>query len=88
MAAPFVPADTTPEAWEEQVELYRRMTPAQKAAGVRAITPAVNTLALAGLRQQYPAASESELGFRLAVRRLGEELVAQAYGWRAPPDDA
>jgi len=81
---PFTPADTTPEAWAKQFELYRRMSPAEKAAGVRAITLAVNALALAGLRQQYPAAGDSELMLRLAVRRLGEEVVAQAYRWRPP----
>lgn len=81
---PFRPADKTSVAWAKQFELYRRMSPAEKAAGVRATTLAVNTLALAGLRQQYPAAGEAELWLRLAVRRLGEELVAQAYGWRPP----
>lgn len=83
---PFRPADTTPEAWAKQFELYRGMSPVQKAAGIRAITLAVNRLALAALRQEYPAASEAELGLRLAGRRLGEELVAQAYGWRPRRD--
>jgi hypothetical protein len=69
-----------------QFELYRRMSPAEKAARVRALTLAVNTLALAGLRQQHPMASEEELRLRLAVRRLGADAVAQAYGWRAPRD--
>lgn len=64
------------------------MSPVQKADGIRAITLAVNTLALVGLRQRYPGASESELQFRLAVLRLGEDLVAQAYGWRPPPHGA
>lgn len=88
MSAPFIPTDTTPEAWAKQFELYRRMSPAQKADGVRALTLAVNELALAGLRRRYPSADEDELRLRLAVQRLGEEAVAQAYGWRGPPDDA
>ena len=87
MPEPFRPADTTPEAWAKQFELYRRMTPAQKAAGVRAIPLAVHTLALAGLRQQHPSASEGELRLRLAVRRLGEEMAARAYGGRSPRHD-
>jgi hypothetical protein len=85
---PFTPADTTPDAWAKQFDLYRRMSPAEKAAGVRAITLAVNTLALAGLRHQYPAASDGELMLRLAVRRLGEDVVAKAYGWRPPQHGA
>lgn len=62
------------------------MSPAEKAAGVRALTLTVNALSLAGLRRQYPAANEAELRLRLAVRRLGADAVAQAYGWRAPHD--
>ena len=85
---PFTPADTTPDAWAKQFELYRRMSPAEKAAGVRAITLTVNTLALAGLRQQYPTASDAELMLRLAVRRLGEDMGARAYGWRPPQHGA
>jgi len=64
------------------------MSPAQKAAGVRAITLAVNALALAALRQQYPRAGRNELLLRLAARRLGEGVVARAYGWRAPEHGA
>jgi hypothetical protein len=88
VSTPFTPADTALDAWAKQFELYRRMSPADKAAGVRAITLAVNALALAGLRRQHPAATEAELMLRLAVRRLGEEAVAQAYGWRPPRHDA
>ena len=80
------PADTTPEAWAKQFELYRRMTPAQKARLVREVTLAANAFALAGLRQRHPNVSEGELLLRLAVLRLGEELVARAYGWRPPRD--
>lgn len=83
-----MPADTAPDVLAKQFELYRQMTPAEKAAGVRALTLAVNTLALAGLRQQHPGASESELQLRLAARRLGEDLVARAYQWRPPRDGA
>ena len=86
MGAPFVPADTPPEAWEKQFELYRRMTPAQKARAFRDITLAANSFALAGLRQRHPNAGERELWLRLAGLRIGEDLVAQAYGWRPPAD--
>ena len=80
------PADTTPEAWAKQFELYRGMTHAQKAWLVREVTLAANAFALAGLRQRHPNAGEGELLLRLAVLRLGEELVARAYGWRPPRD--
>jgi hypothetical protein len=70
--APFRPADTSVEAWDKQFELYRRMSTVQKARAFRDITLAANAFALAGLR--------------LAVLRLGEDLVAQAYHWRPRPD--
>ena len=81
-------SDTSPEALAKQIELYRRMTPSEKADRLRALTLAVNTLALAGLRQRHPAADEHELHLRLAALRLGEDLVAQVYGWRPPPHGA
>jgi hypothetical protein len=84
--APFRPADTSVEAWDKQFELYRRMSTVQKARAFRDITLAANAFALAGLRQRHPEASEGELLLRLAVLRLGEDLVAQAYHWRPRPD--
>ena len=86
--APFPPADTTPEAWDKQFELYRQMSPAEKARVLRDVTLAANTFALAGLRQRHPGAGEAELLLRLAVLRLGEDIVAQAYHWRPPSDGA
>jgi hypothetical protein len=74
--------DTTPEAMEILVELYRRMTPAEKLSRVRDLTLTVNVLALEGLRTRHPGETEPELLLRLARVRLGEALVAEAYGAR------
>lgn len=74
--------DTSPEVEARQFELYRRMTPAEKARRVSDLTQGSCRLALAGLRRRYPAAGEQELLLRLAVLRLGLETVASAYGWR------
>ncbi len=81
-------SDTSPEALAKQIELYRRMTPVQKARLVRDVTLTANIMGLAGLRQRHPAADDRELLLRLAVLRLGEELVARAYHWRPPRDAA
>lgn len=88
MRVPTTLTDTSPEALAKQIELYRRMTSVQKARLVRDVTLTANTMGLAGLRQRHPAASERELLLRLAVLRLGEELVARAYQWRLPRDGA
>jgi hypothetical protein len=37
-------------------------------------------LALAGLRSQYPQASEAELRYKLAILLLGEETAYKVYG--------
>jgi hypothetical protein len=88
MSAPFRPADTTPEAWAKQFELYRRMSPAEKARLCSEVTMAANAFTLAGLRRRHADASDGELLLRLAVLRLGADLVERAYHWRAPPDGA
>jgi hypothetical protein len=74
--------DTSPEAEARHVELYRRMTPAEKAQRVSDLTQGACRLALAGLRSRHPSADERELLLRLAVLRLGAEAVARAYGWQ------
>ena len=79
------PADTSPEAWDRQFDLYRRMTFVQRADRIRALTLAANRIAFAGLRHRYPAASEPELRLRLVALRLGEPAVSRAYGWSPGP---
>lgn len=65
-------------------ERYRRMAPADKVQHVVELTQGACLLALAGLRARHPGADEPELLLRLAVLRLGPELVERAYGWRVP----
>jgi hypothetical protein len=71
-----------------QLELYGRMSPAEKARRVSDLTVGACRMSIAGLRQRHPGASEAELLLRLAVLRLGAETVARAYGWVAPRDGA
>jgi len=81
---PGVPlSDTSPRALEEHARLVAGLTPAERAARVRDLTAGASLVALAGLRDRYPGASEAELLLRLAVLRLGADVVARAYGWRA-----
>jgi hypothetical protein len=72
-------ADTPVEVEDRQIEAWRRMSPAEKAALVASLTNATFTLARAGLRQRHPNASEREIFLRLAVLTLGPELAHQAY---------
>jgi hypothetical protein len=85
LPVPWKPApDTDPDVDAVQLERYRQMSPAEKVRRVVDLTQLAGTLALAGLRTRHPTASETELLLRLAVIRLGREMVSRAYGWRAP----
>lgn len=88
MSLPNPPADTAPEAFAVHVALVAGLTAAERVRRVRELTMAASTLALAGLRKRHPRATEEELFLRLAVLRLGAELVERAYGWRAAADGA
>ena len=81
-------ADTTPEAFAIYARLISEMPPAERVRRVGDLTHTVNMVALAGLRVRHPKSTEQELLLRLAVLRLGADLVERAYGWRAPADDA
>jgi hypothetical protein len=77
--------DTSPEAQQVLLDIYRRMPPAVK---VRRIFDAYQTgkmLAMAGLRLLYPNATEKQIWFLWAKRHLGEKLFNEVYG--AIPDD-
>jgi hypothetical protein len=72
-------ADTSPEVERLQIERFRRMSPAEKAAIVSGLTQAVYDLAAAGVRHRYPDASPREHFLRLAIVTLGQTLAEQAY---------
>jgi hypothetical protein len=72
-------ADTSPEIEQLQIERWRQMSPADKAAMVSGLTEAAFTLARAGVRHRYPHASDREHFLRLAIVTLGPELARKAY---------
>ena len=55
------------------------MSTVEKAQLVSRMTIAVQELALAGIRERHPDASEREVFLRLAVFKLGPELVRKVY---------
>jgi len=72
--------DTRPEAEAVLIRLLREAPPWRKLEMVDQLNQAVKLLALAGLRQRYPDADESQLRRRLAGLLLGEELATKVYG--------
>ena len=71
--------DTPADVERRQIEGWRRMSPADKAAMVTGLTQTVQALALAGVRARHPAASPREQFLRLAILILGPRLASAAY---------
>ena len=74
-----IPADTTPEAHAVQVEMFRRMDPADKLKMAMRMSDGARELSCAGVRLRHPEYSADQV--RLAVNRLmlGDTLFAQVY---------
>ena len=71
--------DTTRQAEDMQVELWRRMSPLSKVQAVSVLTRSVLQLSLAGIRQRFPGATDSECKIRLARLTLGPELAERVH---------
>lgn len=71
--------DTSPAASRRQVEMWRAMSPCDKATLVADLSLGVQQLALAGIRRRHPGVSDREAMLRLAIVKLGRELARQAY---------
>lgn len=79
--------DTSPEAEAILLAYWREAPVWEKWQRMAELNRSLRLLALAGLRRQYPEASEAELRRRLADLILGPELAAAAYG-PLPADSA
>ena len=71
--------DTSRAAEDVQVELWRGMSPLSKVRAVSALTRSVLQLSLAGIRQRFPEATDSECRIRLARLTLGPALAERVY---------
>ena len=80
------PRDTSPEAWEVYVRLIRQMTPEQRLLRACDLSGMVRQLALAGIRQRHPNASDDGVRKRFAAITLGPELARKVYGWDSEMD--
>ena len=72
--------DTDPKMEALQVELLRSATSWQKMGMLSALNASARRLALVGLRQRFPNASEDELRRRLADLLLGSALARRVDG--------
>jgi len=77
--APFY-TDTSPAMEALQVQLLRAAPPWRKMQMLAGLKASARKLALTGLRQRFPHASEAELNRRLAYLLLGPDLARKALG--------
>jgi hypothetical protein len=78
--------DTRSSALDRYHELLRAQAPHQRLAQAVSLTRMVRDLAVAGIRQRHPTASDSEVRARLTVRMYGREAAQRIFG--SIPDDA
>ena len=79
--------DTPPEIERLQIERLRQKGWWRKMALMAGMGQTVQMLALAGLRQRYPADTPAQRRRRLADLLLGPELAARAYGPPHPSEE-
>jgi hypothetical protein len=63
-----------------QIQLLRQAPPWRKLEMLAQLNAAARLLALSGLRQRHPRASEGEIRRRLASLLLGDDLAGRVYG--------
>lgn len=71
--------DTSGASADRYHELLRAQAPHQRLAQAMSLSRMVRELALAGLRERHPSASNDELRVRLTVRLYGAEAARRLF---------
>lgn len=79
----FLPADTSPEAYDVQTEAYRRMGGPARCATAFRLTELARLAAEAGIRERHPEYDDDRVRKALFRLRLGDELMRTIW-----PNDA
>ena len=72
-------SDTSPRAAEVYFRRLAEMTPSERLNLGAALWAAGDSLQRSAARRMFPDADETEINFRIAVSRYGEELARRAY---------
>ena len=72
-------SDTSFDVERQVVEIWRSLSTVELFALVAGASRAARALALAGLRERFPEASDRELVARLSEITLGRELARRVY---------
>jgi hypothetical protein len=74
------PSDTDEQAYQVQLELIRKKTCADKVCEVFDAYSTGRLLAMAGIKQRCPQASDKEVWEKWAQQHLGTALFKEVYG--------
>ena len=78
-------SDTDPQIEKVQIKILRAMPDWRKFQLLNDMIITGRKLALAGLRERFPNASQDELRRRLATLLLGRQLAMEVYGPEPDP---
>ena len=79
MNVELVPADTTPEAAQVQLEIFRRMPAARRLELAFQMSNALRGLVAEGVRSRHPEYGDQQVRLAVARLTLGEELFRRVY---------
>ena len=72
--------DTAGASLDRYHELLRAKVPHERLAQAMSLSRMVRELAVAGIRQRFPAATDEEVRVRLAVRLYGMDVARRMFG--------
>ncbi|HMG42444.1 MAG TPA: hypothetical protein VK611_13985 [Acidimicrobiales bacterium] len=72
-------ADTSPEIYARQIEVYRSMSPERRLVIALELSEDVWTLAEHGIRTRHPNYDESQVRWALRKLRLGEATFRKVW---------
>jgi hypothetical protein len=74
-----IPADTSLDAHEAQIDAYRRMGGAARVAVMFRLSEAARRWSMAGIRRRHPDYGDAEVRQALARMILGDDLVRRVW---------
>ncbi|MBA3395240.1 MAG: hypothetical protein H0T89_21510 [Deltaproteobacteria bacterium] len=78
--------DTTPDAAEQQLAIYRRMSPAQRCAIAAQMSAEARAITMAGIRRRHPEYDAEQARLALFRLLLGDEMFKRVWPHAATLD--
>ncbi len=79
MNVELFPADTTPEAFQVELEILRRLSPDRRLEMACRMTDSLRQVVEAGIRRRHPDYDERQVRLALIRINLGDALFREVY---------